>query len=51
MAQFNSKAVVTITCGTTDAVVRYTLDGSSPSGRCLEQRTLLPIHSHRQLHR
>ena len=32
MAQFNSKAVVTITCGTTDAVVRYTLDGSSPSG-------------------
>ena len=32
MAQYNSKAVVTIECGTTGAIIRYTLDGSSPSG-------------------
>ena len=31
MAQYNSQAVVTISCATTDAVVRYTLDGTNPS--------------------
>ena len=31
MAQYDSQAIVTIECGTTGAIIRYTLDGTNPS--------------------
>lgn len=31
MAQFNEKATVSITCGTANASIKYTLDGTAPS--------------------
>lgn len=31
MAEFNSKATIKISCGTPDAIVKYTIDGTDPS--------------------